>query len=116
MSEPPGLWAKYRALAPTLTERSRAPRVGRDQGARPRPGRHGPGGAGHGHIDVHNRPRAPRTAVARAAVAGPGAAAGWGPEADDRQGPHAGARSGGAGRADDVGGPGFAPALDREEL
>jgi hypothetical protein len=92
-----------------------APRVGRDRGTRPRPGRHRSGGAGHGDFDLDDRPRAPRTAVASPPAAGTRTAAGRGAQADDRQGSHAPARSGGPGRADDLGGPGLPPALDREE-
>jgi len=52
-----------------------APRMGGDRGTRPRPGRNGPGGAGNGHLDLHDRPRAPRAAGARTGAAGAGAAA-----------------------------------------
>ena len=114
MSGPPGLSGEIPG-AGADADRAVAPRVGGDRGARPRPGRHGPGGAGDGDFDLHDRPRAQRTAVASTAAAGTRAAAGWGPEADDRQGPHAAARSGGAGRANHLGGPGLAPALDCEE-
>src|SRR5258708_4584419 len=114
MSGPPGLSSEIPG-AGADADRAVAPRVGRDRGARPRPGRHRPGGAGDGHFDLDDRPRARRTAVARTYAAGTRAAAGWRPEADDRQGPHAAARSGGAGRADHLGGPGLPPALDREE-
>ena len=39
-------------------DRAVAPRVGGDRSARPGTRRHGPGGAGHRHFDVHHRPRA----------------------------------------------------------
>src|SRR6185369_8933048 len=96
-------------------DRAIAPRVGRDRGARPRPRWHGAGSAGHGHFDLHDHARAAGAAIARPGPAGTRAAAGWGPEADDRQGPHVAARSGRAGRADHLGRPGLAPALDGEE-
>ena len=114
MSGPPGLSGEIPG-AGVDADGAVASGVGRDRGARPRPGRHRPGGAGDGYFDLDDRARAQRTAIARPRAAGTGAAAGWGPEADDRQGPHAAARSGGAGRADDLGSPGLASALDREE-
>src|SRR5512134_513800 len=98
MSGPPGLPGKIPG-AGVDADGAVAPRVGRDRGARPRPRRYGPGGAGHGNFDLDDWPWAPRTAVAGADAAGPRAAAGWGPEAHDRQGSHPAARSGGAGRA-----------------
>src|SRR5712692_4351557 len=77
MSGPPGLSSEI-PCAGADADGAVAPRVGGDRGARPRPGRHGPGGAGHGHFDLHDRPRAQRTAVARAGAAGTRAAAGGG--------------------------------------
>ena len=114
MSGPPGLSGEVPG-AGVDADGAVAPRVGRDRGARPGPGRHRSGGAGHGHFDLDDQPRAQRTTVASPYAAGTRAAARWGPEADDRQGSHAAARSGGAGRADDLRGPGLPPALDREE-
>ncbi len=69
--------ANYRALAPTLTERSR--RVWAATEARPL----SRGGMAlvaraTGISASTDRPRAQRIAVARAGAAGPGAAAGWG--------------------------------------
>src|SRR5712691_10177398 len=93
MSGPPGLSGEIPG-AGVDADGAVAPRVGSDRGARPRPGRHRPGGAGDGYFDRHDRPRAQRTTVASTPAAGTRAAAGWGPEADDRQGPHAAARSG----------------------
>jgi hypothetical protein len=104
VSGPPGLSGEIPG-AGVDADGAVAPRVGSDRGARPRPGRHRPGGAGDRYFDVDDRSRARRTAIARPHAGGTGAAAGWGPETDDRQGPHAAARSGGAGRADDLGAP-----------
>src|SRR5512132_1890064 len=114
MSGPPGLSGEIPG-AGVDADGAVASGVGRDRGARRRPGRHRASRAGDGYFDVDDRARAPRTAIARPPAGRTGAPAGWGPEADDRQGPHAGARSGGPGRAHDLGGPGLAPALDREE-
>ncbi len=96
-------------------DRAVAARVGGDRGARPRAGRHRAGGAGHGDFDVDDHPRAQRVAGAGPDDCGARAAAGWRPEADDRQGSHAAARLGGVGRADRLGGPGIPTALDGEE-
>src|SRR5258705_882701 len=96
-------------------DRAIAPRVGRDRGARPRSRGHGAGRAGHGYFDLYDHARAPRAAVARPGPAGTRTAAGSGPEADDRQGCDVAARSGRAGRADHLGYPGLAPAVDGEE-
>ena len=92
-----------------------APRVGRDRGARPGAGRHHAGVARNRHLDVDDHPGAQRVAVARSARRGARAAAGWGPQANCRQGSHAAARPRGPGRADRLGRPGVAPALDRKE-
>ena len=99
-----GCRAKYRALAPTLTERSR--RVWAATEAR---------ALGRGGITLVARATGISTStIARGlnelrsrarTAAGPRAATGWGPEADHRQGPDAAARSGGAGRADHLGDP-----------
>ncbi len=62
MSGPPGLSSEVPG-AGADADGAIAPRVGGDRGARPRPGRYGPGGAGHGHFDLHNRPGADRAAV-----------------------------------------------------
>src|SRR5512145_340028 len=114
MSGPPGLSGEIPG-AGVDADGAVAPRVGRDRGARPGPRRHRPGGAGDGYFDLHDRPRAQRTAVASPPAARTSAAAGWGPEADRRQGPHAAARSGRTGRADHLGRSGLSSALDREE-
>ena len=45
MSEPPGLSGEVPGAGVDV-DGAVAPRVGRDRGARPRPGRHRPGGAG----------------------------------------------------------------------
>ena len=73
-------------------DRAVAARVGGDRGTRPRAGRHRAGGAGHGYFDVDDHPRAQRVAGAGPDDCGARAAAGWRPEADDRQGSHAAAR------------------------
>src|SRR6266705_1200440 len=77
MSGPPGLSGEIPGAGVDV-DGAVAPRVGRDRGARPRPRRHGPGGAGDGYFDLHDRSRAERTAIARAGAVGPRAAPGWG--------------------------------------
>jgi hypothetical protein len=77
MSGPPGLSGEIPG-AGVDADGAVASCVGRDRGARPRPGRHGPGGAGDGYFDLHDRARAERTAIARAGAVGPRAAPGGG--------------------------------------
>jgi len=71
MSGPPGLSREIPG-AGADADGVVAPCVGGDRGARPRPGRHCSVGAGHGHLDLHDRSRTQRTAVAHAGAAGPG--------------------------------------------